>query len=83
MSLQEVYITDTSIFMPNEPVTSEEMEAYLGFINEKPSKSRKIVLRNNGIQTRYYALTKDGKAGMARSTRKQISWSAPIGLIPA
>ncbi len=62
MPLKEVYITDTSIFMPNEPVTSDEMESYLGFINDKPSKSRKIVLRNNGIQTRYYALTKEGKA---------------------
>ncbi|GAC1526274.1 MAG: beta-ketoacyl-ACP synthase III [Sediminibacterium sp.] len=62
MPLKEVYITDTSIFMPNEPVSCDEMETYLGFINNKPSKSRKIVLRNNGIQTRYYALTKEGKA---------------------
>ena len=62
MLLKEVYITDTSIFMPNEPVTCDEMETYLGFINGRPSKSRKIVLRNNGIQTRYYALTKEGKA---------------------
>src|SRR5260221_5079917 len=62
MSLNQVYITNTSIFLPNEPVTSDDMESYLGFINDKPSKSRKIVLRNNGIKTRYYALTKEGKA---------------------
>jgi 3-oxoacyl-[acyl-carrier-protein] synthase III len=62
MSLSPVYITDTSIFMPNNPVPSEEMEEYLGYINDKPSKSKKIVLRNNGIKTRYYALTKEGKA---------------------
>jgi 3-oxoacyl-[acyl-carrier-protein] synthase-3 len=62
MSLHPVYITDTSIFMPNDPVTSDEMEEYLGYINNKPSKSKKIVLRNNGIKTRYYALTKEGKA---------------------
>ncbi len=62
MVLKDVYITDTSIFMPNEPVNCDEMETYLGYINEKPSKSRKIVLRNNGIKTRYYALTKDGKS---------------------
>jgi 3-oxoacyl-[acyl-carrier-protein] synthase-3 len=37
------------------------MEDYLGFINGKPSKSRKIVLRNNGIETRYYALSKGGE----------------------
>ncbi len=62
MPLKEVYITDTSIFMPNEPVSCDDMETYLGYINGKPSKSRKIVLRNNGIQTRYYALDKEGKS---------------------
>lgn len=62
MSNSSVYIINTSIFMPNEPVSNDEMESYLGFIDEKPSKSRKIVLRNNGIKTRYYALTKEGKS---------------------
>ena len=61
MPLNEVYIINTSTFLPNSPVSNDEMETYLGFINEKPSKSRKIVLRNNGIKTRYYALTKEGK----------------------
>lgn len=61
MSLSEVYITNTSIYLPNEPVPSDDMEQYLGYINGKPSKSKKIVLRNNGIKTRYYALTKEGK----------------------
>src|SRR5436190_471834 len=62
MSVKEVYINDTSIFMPNEPVGIDEMENYLGYINGKPSKSKNIVLRNNGIKTRYYALNKDGKS---------------------
>lgn len=61
MPLKQVYITNTSIFLPNDPVSNDEMESYLGLINDKPSKSRKIVLRNNGIKTRYYALTKEGK----------------------
>jgi 3-oxoacyl-[acyl-carrier-protein] synthase III len=62
MSLRPVYITNTSIFMPNDPVPNDEMEDYLGYINGKPSKSKKIVLRNNGIKTRYYALNKEHKA---------------------
>jgi 3-oxoacyl-[acyl-carrier-protein] synthase III len=61
MALSEVYITNTSAFLPNDPVSNDEMESYLGFIDDKPSKSRKIVLRNNGIKTRYYALTREGK----------------------
>ena len=60
MPLNEVYITNTSLFLPNEPVPNDDMELYLGYINGKPSKSKKIVLRNNGIKTRYYALAKGG-----------------------
>lgn len=52
----KVYINKVEKFLPNHPVTNEEMENYLGKINNKPSKSRNIVLRNNGIKTRYYAL---------------------------
>jgi 3-oxoacyl-[acyl-carrier-protein] synthase-3 len=56
-----VYITNTSKFLPNQPVPNDQMEEYLGYINGKPSKSKSIVLRNNGITNRYYALTKGGK----------------------
>jgi 3-oxoacyl-[acyl-carrier-protein] synthase-3 len=61
MSFKEVYITRTASFFPNDPVSNEEMEEYLGYINKNPSKSKRIVLRNNGIKRRYYALTKEGK----------------------
>ncbi|MEO5996705.1 MAG: beta-ketoacyl-ACP synthase III [Chitinophagaceae bacterium] len=62
MLLNKVYITKTGNFFPNEPVSNDEMEEYLGFIDGKPSKAKKIVLRNNGIKRRFYALTKEGKA---------------------
>lgn len=61
MELKEVYITKTATFFPNEPVSNEEMEEFLGLINKNPSKSKRIVLRNNGIKRRFYALTREGK----------------------
>jgi 3-oxoacyl-[acyl-carrier-protein] synthase III len=61
MALNEVYITKTATFFPNQPISNEEMEEYLGLINQSPSKSRRIVLRNNGIKNRFYALSKEGK----------------------
>ena len=61
MSLNKVYIIKTGSFFPNEPVANDEMEVYLGLIDGKPSKAKKIVLRNNGIKRRFYALTKEGK----------------------
>ncbi|MBS1742008.1 MAG: beta-ketoacyl-ACP synthase III [Bacteroidetes bacterium] len=61
MSLNKVYINNTSSFLPNDPVSNDEMETYLGMINGNPSKSKAIVLRNNGIKQRFYALDKNGK----------------------
>jgi len=61
MQLKEVYINRVAKFLPNSPVANDEMEQYLGLINGKPSRSRNIVLRNNGIKNRYYALEKGGK----------------------
>lgn len=85
MPQQEVYITDTAIFMPNEPVSVDEMEDYLGYINGKASKSKKLVLRNNGIITRYYALDKNGKsthsnAEMTALAVKELYKNDPGGL---
>ncbi len=78
MSFNEVYITNTSSFFPNNPVSNDEMEDYLGYINGQPSKSKRIVLRNNGITNRYYALTKDRKV---THTNAQITAEAVKALL--
>jgi 3-oxoacyl-[acyl-carrier-protein] synthase III len=57
----EVFITNISRFLPNGPVSNDEMEEYLGMIDNRPSKARRIVLRNNGIVNRHYALEKGGR----------------------
>lgn len=56
----DVFITKAGKFLPNEPVSNDDMEAYLGMVDGKPSKARAIVLRRNGIKRRYYALDKEG-----------------------
>src|SRR5690606_19787939 len=57
----KVYINKVEKFLPNNPVSNDEMEDILGKINHTPSKSRRLILRNNGIQTRYYALDNQQK----------------------
>lgn len=42
--------------MPHQPVSNDEMEQILGQVGSRPSRTRRIVLRNNGIKTRYYVL---------------------------
>lgn len=73
MTLTEVYITKTASFLPNDPISNDEMEDYLGVVNQQVSKSRRIVLRNNGIKQRYYALTKDGKATHSNSQMSSLA----------
>ena len=55
---QKVFITKTASYFPNEPVGNEEMEDYLGLIGGKPSRVKNIILRQNGIKRRFYALNK-------------------------
>lgn len=52
----EVFLTRTAAYLPLESVGNDEMEAVLGMVGGRPSKARRIVLRNNGIQRRHYAL---------------------------
>ncbi len=59
--MYDVFITKASTYLPNEPVSNDEMETYLGYINDTPSKAKALILRNNKITTRYYALDKNGK----------------------
>ena len=57
-----VYITRLSKFLPNEPVSNEQMEEYLGMVDGTPSKAKPLILRNNQIKSRYYALDKNGNS---------------------
>lgn len=58
--MKKVYINAIERYMPNNPVSNNEMEGILGLINGNKSKSRGLILRNNKIKNRYYALDKNG-----------------------
>ena len=53
-----VFITGIETFFPNRGVANEEMEDFLGLIGDKSSRVKSIVLRQNGIKNRFYALDK-------------------------
>lgn len=70
----KAYITDITGFLPNAPVDNDHIEAVLGMVGGRPSRSRKIVLRNNGIQTRHYAI--DPATGRHTHTNAQLAAEA-------
>jgi 3-oxoacyl-[acyl-carrier-protein] synthase-3 len=68
---QNVYVTNTAAFLPNEPVSNDSMEKMLGLIGGKPSRARPLVLRNNGIKQRYYAI--DPESGKQSHNNAQMT----------
>lgn len=57
--MHDVYITSLGVFLPGDPVGNDEMEAFLGKIHGRPSRARARVLKQNGIQTRHYAMDRN------------------------
>lgn len=70
----EVFITRTGAFLPFAPVGNEEMEDILGRVGGKPSRVRGVVLRNNGIRSRHYAI--DRATGEPAMTNAQLTAAA-------
>lgn len=58
--MQEVYIKAISKFLPNQAVSNDQMEEILGYVNGNASRAKAIVLRNNKITSRYYAIDENG-----------------------
>lgn len=74
---KSIYINKIASYLPSSPINNEEMEDYIGLIGGKPSRVRSIVLRQNGIKTRYYGLDKEHK--MTHSNA-QLAKEAIVGL---
>jgi 3-oxoacyl-[acyl-carrier-protein] synthase-3 len=82
----KAFINSMGKFLPGEPVDNDTMEEYLGTIGGKASRARKRILKQNGVQTRHYAIDRQqqtlfSNAEMAaRAARQAIERS---GLDPA
>jgi 3-oxoacyl-[acyl-carrier-protein] synthase III len=75
-----VYINDLATFLPNQPISNEQMEGILGLVNQLPSRTRRIILRNNKIKTRYYAI--DPETGQTTHSNAELSAAAIRNLHP-
>lgn len=74
----DVFLTRISKFLPNAPVSNDDIELYLGLVDEKPSRAKLKVLGNNKISSRYYAMDKDGKSTHSNAA---LAASAVNGLL--
>lgn len=76
----DVYINDAAAFLPNEPINNDEIEGVLGKLGNASSKIRRIVLRNNKIKTRYYAIAPE--TGLLTHTNASLTAEAIRKLSP-
>lgn len=67
----EVFLTRTGAFLPFDAVGNDEVESVLGMVGGKPSRARRLVLRNNGIVSRHYAI--DRVSGEVAMTNAQLA----------
>jgi len=74
------FISDVACFLPNDPVDNDQMETILGMPNNIPSRTRNIILRNNKIKYRHYAI--NPKTGETTHTNAQLAAEAVCRLKP-
>lgn len=60
--MNEIFINRIERFLPGNPVSNDEIESRLGMINGNESINKRLILRSNQIQTRYYALDEKGNS---------------------
>ncbi|TKB28270.1 StlD/DarB family beta-ketosynthase [Desulfopila sp. IMCC35006] len=74
------FITAVSSVLPGEPVDNRALDDYLGAVSNISAKTRQIILGNNGIKTRYYAM--DPQTGRITYTNAQLAAEAVRRLRP-
>ncbi len=76
----EVYINDVAAYLPNAPVDNDRIEEIVGRVHRTPSRIKKRILTNNGIEQRYYAI--DPATGELTHTNAGLTAAAIRGLAP-
>lgn len=79
MSLRDVFITGLGVFLPNEPVSNDQIEAVLGPMEPTAARLRERVLCQSGIVSRHYALERG--TGRLTHTNAQLTAEAVRDLL--
>jgi 3-oxoacyl-[acyl-carrier-protein] synthase-3 len=76
----DVYATSFASFLPNAPVDNDAMEGILGRVHGLASRTRRIILKSNGIRRRHYAI--DPVTGEPTHTNAGLTAAAVRRLAP-
>ena len=60
MKFNHTYVTGFGSHLPGNPVTNDEMDDFIRPVNDKSSRIKRRILKENGIKTRHYGIDKEG-----------------------
>jgi 3-oxoacyl-[acyl-carrier-protein] synthase-3 len=66
--MNKVYINAIGAYLPGKPIPNEQMEQYIGKINNQKSRLGPMVLRQNKIKNRHYAINAEGQTRWTASS---------------
>ncbi|QIM62066.1 hypothetical protein A1D29_01360 [Pasteurellaceae bacterium Orientalotternb1] len=78
--MENVYLNKISAFLPNAPVSNDQMEQVLGMVGDVPSRVRKMILRSNGIEQRHYAIDPATRRATHTSTELAVQAVNNLGI---
>jgi 3-oxoacyl-[acyl-carrier-protein] synthase-3 len=55
-----VYLAGSGLFMPGAPVGNADIDRYIAPLNGRSERIKQMVLADNGIETRHYAIDENG-----------------------
>ncbi len=61
VSFDDVYVRGSGFFMPGEPVSNAQMDAYIAPLNRMSPRIQRRILAENGIRERHYAIDTEGR----------------------
>lgn len=72
--VKRVFINNISAVLPNEKISNSDMEEVIGKIAGKKSRAKPVILRSNGIKSRYYGI--DPQTGHFNYTNASLAAAA-------
>jgi 3-oxoacyl-[acyl-carrier-protein] synthase-3 len=65
--MRDVFINGLGAYLPGDPVSNRDMEDHIGRVGGVSCKFKSVILRQNRIKTRHYALNRNGEATHSNS----------------
>lgn len=64
---ERVHVESAAYYLPGEPVSNDQMDAYIAPLNRMSDRIKRRILAENGITTRHYAIDAEGNTVMGNA----------------